>query len=760
MNAGQLQQKLVELKLKFKQSLPDRLTQIQQLWERVLADASADADLNELLRVVHSLVGAGGTYGADAISKTARVAENTLRPLVDQASIQLDAHTQSQINHLVLKLAEEIDDWHPELDHNEFIEAESGFAIQSLTLFVPKDCKDYEEFSREIHLKHLRLNYVHQDPLSVPEDLLNSNSIVIVDDAVLADKNKSEHLLDYLSQLKQKCPNLIVLSDSQDLALRLAVVRAEINEFFLKPVNNTRLLKVVERLIEEQVEQIYHVLIVDDDQDLAQYYHAVMQSNQIRSTLVSDPLNAFEVLQQTHVDLILLDISMPNCNGFEVARMIRQDERLAEVPIIFHSVERVPEKQITALNVGADDFIEKPCNIEYLIKSIKARIRRADSVRRLHRELEIAFAEIGRRDYAMNKHSIVSVADTAGNIIYANDKFVSISGYAYEELIGNNHRLVKSGVHDRSFYENMWTTISQGETWQGIICNRAKSGECYWVESTIVPFIDGDGLPYQYVSVRTDITAFILSQQNLKLAKHQAENANKAKSEFLSRMSHELRTPLNAILGFSQLLGLDEENPISQNQRDSVGEIVNAGSHLLSLINDVLDLSKIEAGYVHVNLQPINATQVLKECVATVQTQAAQQSINIEYVQIDDAATVMADRVRLKQVLLNLLSNAIKYNKPHGKIMLTVRNSSDTQVDMLVADTGIGIAEDKQKEMFQSFHRLGAEHSDIEGTGIGLVITKNIVELMNAKLSFDSKLGEGTCFTVSLPCAKRQASII
>ncbi|OPX54536.1 PAS domain S-box-containing protein [Oceanospirillum multiglobuliferum] len=247
------------------------------------------------------------------------------------------------------------------------------------------------------------------------------------------------------------------------------------------------------------------------------------------------------------------------------------------------------------------------------------------------------------------------------------------------------------------------------------------------------------------------------TEQALILAKEDAEHANLAKSQFLSSMSHELRTPLNAILGFSQLLELEE---LDDEQQESVSEITQAGLHLLELINEVLDLAKIEAGRIDLKIESFSVDMVLRDCLSLSQPLAAKRQVQIEcdLAQAENFL-VKADRTRLKQILLNLISNAIKYGKEAGTIRILFSNPEYGRVRIAVQDDGEGISAEYQKELFQPFHRLGAEASHIEGTGIGLVISRKLAENMNSELNFTSQLGQGSTFWIDLPQAFDTTSI-
>jgi len=263
---------------------------------------------------------------------------------------------------------------------------------------------------------------------------------------------------------------------------------------------------------------------------------------------------------------------------------------------------------------------------------------------------------------------------------------------------------------------------------------------------------DETGKPIRMLGVVQDITDRKQAEINLLKAKEEAERANRAKSEFLSRMSHELRTPMNAILGFAQLLQLDQG--LTETQNRSIKEISKAGYHLLDLINEVLDLAKIEAGRLSVSVEVVELKEVFLDCMQLINPMAAQYQVSVHYNSDNcDTRQVQADKTRLKQVIINLCSNAIKYNRQNGTVTINCEILDAGHLRIKVSDSGLGIDKKAQTNLFSAFNRLGAEATSIEGTGIGLVITKNLVELMQGKLGFESKLGHGSTFWVDLPLA-------
>lgn len=275
------------------------------------------------------------------------------------------------------------------------------------------------------------------------------------------------------------------------------------------------------------------------------------------------------------------------------------------------------------------------------------------------------------------------------------------------------------------------------------------------------PIFNEKGEYLGYRGTGSNVTDKIKAQQALKQAKDEAEHANKAKSQFLSNMSHELRTPLNAIMGFSQLLEIEDAPPLTQTQSGYVDEIIKAGDYLLKLIDEILNLAKIEAGRIDLTIEAVEYGLVIGESLQLITPLAEKRGIEI-YLRMDgsdisleqlilQSAVISVDHTRLQQILLNLLSNAIKYNSDNGKLFIDCENIENNQTRISITDTGAGLTQNEQSKLFQAFSRLSFEHSNIEGTGIGLVITRKIVELMNGRLDVKSSPGKGSTFSIEFP---------
>jgi PAS domain S-box-containing protein len=340
-----------------------------------------------------------------------------------------------------------------------------------------------------------------------------------------------------------------------------------------------------------------------------------------------------------------------------------------------------------------------------------------------------------------------------GHFVEVNQRFADISGRRRDDLIGLHFLDIS---HPDETPANLATTLTlltgQEERLTRVKRYIRPDGEIVHVMLNVVVLKDAHGAPVQMVSVVEDISERLRMQDALTAARS-AERASKAKTEFLSRMSHELRTPLNAMLGFAQLLRVDPLNPLNDIQRKKLDHIEKAGAHLLGMMTDVLDLSRIEAGSLPMCIETLSVNSVLDEAVALISNQAHSAGLTLAHNAPQDDLLVQADRLRLRQVLVNLLSNAIKYNRAGGQAIIEAMALGD-HVVITVSDTGQGMTAEQLAHLFEPFNRLGAERTNVEGTGIGLVIVKRLLDLMQGQLDVSSTPGTGTSFRVWLPLAR------
>jgi PAS domain S-box-containing protein len=276
-----------------------------------------------------------------------------------------------------------------------------------------------------------------------------------------------------------------------------------------------------------------------------------------------------------------------------------------------------------------------------------------------------------------------------------------------------------------------------------------KDGSRFPAIVSITPLRDDYGDIIGYLLIGTDNSVRKRVESELNEAMATAEKANRAKTDFLSGMSHELRTPLNAVLGFAQLMESGSPPP-TVSQKRNLDQILKAGWYLLDLINEVLDLTLIESGKVTLSSEPVSLSEVMLECRAMIEPQAHKRSIGLKFARFEVPYFVKADRTRVKQVLINLLFNAIKYNKPGGAVSVEYSLNLPDSIRISVRDTGVGLAPEQLAQLFQPFNRLGKEAGAEEGTGIGLVVTKRLVELMGGNIGVDSTVGVGSVFWIEM----------
>jgi PAS domain S-box-containing protein len=345
--------------------------------------------------------------------------------------------------------------------------------------------------------------------------------------------------------------------------------------------------------------------------------------------------------------------------------------------------------------------------------------------------------------------------DARGIVETFNPAAAKIFGYDAPEVVGRNVRMLMPppyrDEHDGYITNYLRTGDAKIIGRLREVAGRRKDGSTFPMELAVSEATAGG--KRIFTGIVRDITERKRIERDLQTAKTDAEQANRAKSEFLSRMSHELRTPLNAVLGFAQLLQYNPKEPLTKAQSESVRLILSGGKYLLNLINDILDIAKIETGKLSVSIEDVNPAQVIGECLPLIESMAEKRNITVVR-DFAEVGNVRADYTRLRQCVLNLLSNAVKYNRDGGGVAIAVTAASDRSIRIAVSDTGVGIPRERQKELFRPFSRLGAEARQIEGSGIGLALTHELITLMNGQIGCESEPDVGTVFWIELPGAE------
>jgi PAS domain S-box-containing protein len=365
-------------------------------------------------------------------------------------------------------------------------------------------------------------------------------------------------------------------------------------------------------------------------------------------------------------------------------------------------------------------------------------------------------AEISRRRLVRAVEAAVEsivLTDKDGRIEQVNPAFTRITGYSPEEAVGNTPRVLKSGRHPPEFYDALWATITRGEVFSDRVINRRKDGSFYHAALTIAPIYKKGVGVLGFVGVQRDVTADIEREQALAEALEQAQAATRAKSEFLAKMSHELRTPLNAIIGFTELMIEDKNDPPIERRARRLEKVHRNAKNLLSLINDILDISKVEAGKLSIDCEPIDVPELINEAVESAQPLVRSDRVDLRLHISDELRSRRhwrADGVRLRQVITNLLSNAAKFTESGHIEVRAALEEEQLRID--VEDTGIGIAENDLALIFEEFQQVDSSSTRrAGGTGLGLSICRKLCRMMGGDVTATSRLGEGSCFTVRLP---------
>jgi PAS domain S-box-containing protein len=504
----------------------------------------------------------------------------------------------------------------------------------------------------------------------------------------------------------------------------------------------------------------WHILLIEDSaDDRADLRQMLLRGGNRRYRFSEAQLGVEgvrQVLDRTHgpVDCVLLDHDLPDMDAPEVLAALCQGTDMPPCPVVVIT-GTAGEDGLALLGAGAQDYIGKRwVSADSLTRAVENAIerfammaerRRAEAALRMSEEryrtlfnsIDAGFAVI---EMIFDEHG----AAVDARYLQVNPAFARQTGFADAE--GRTVRDLVPGI------EALWLEAYGAVALTGEPVRLERHAESMQRWFDVYAFRLGAAQARQVAVLFNDITERKQSELALIAAKAEAERANRAKSDFLLSMSHELRSPLSAMLGYTQLIESGTPAP-TPHQQDSVQQILHAGWYLLGLINEILDLTAIESGQLVLRSQAVSLNEVLDDCRAMIEPQAQGAGIDLRFPRLEQPCLVQADATRTKQVLLNLLTNAIKYNRSAGRVDVRCTAVAGQRVRVSVEDTGPGLSVAQTAQLFEPFNRLGQESGSEPGTGIGLVICKRLIEMMDGRIGVDSRVGAGSCFWFELDAA-------
>jgi len=488
------------------------------------------------------------------------------------------------------------------------------------------------------------------------------------------------------------------------------------------------------------------ILLVEDlpsDADLIK--HEIKNSGfDLISLVVETEKEYIEALKEFDPDIILSDYSLPTFDGRQALRI--REELASHIPFILVTGSNNEETAVECMKAGADDYILKD-NLKRLGQALKTALEKKTIIR-LKKEAEEKLSVLSRA--VEQNPALILITGIDGKIEYVNKRFTETTGYSFEEVLGKNPRILKSGNQSIGYYKDLWETVLSGKEWTGEILNRKKGGDLYWENLMISPMVNETGQITHLVSIREDVTEKRRMVEDLIAAKNKAEATDKLKTAFINNISHEVRTPLNGIMGFSEMMADDE---IANDLKISYNEIIKkCGTRLLNTINSYMDSSLIVSGNMTAVSKPFSLDSLLVAIMSEFSEVCTEKKISLSLQKPPRVSDIQinTDQELLRKIIIQLLDNAVKFTTK-GSVSFGFRYKPGI-IEFFVSDTGSGIESDQTEAIFEYFTQADTSLSrGYEGSGLGLSIARGLIELLGGQIRVESLKGKGSSFYFTLP---------
>ena len=493
---------------------------------------------------------------------------------------------------------------------------------------------------------------------------------------------------------------------------------------------------------------MYRILYIEDDKFDQRAVVRFFKSKEIpyELTIANGVEESLRILATAEFDAILCDFNLSDGTALDILDIV------SKVPVIIVTGGGDEEIAVKAMKQGAYEYIVKDFNLNY-IKVLPLTLENAIKSYAAKEKLRMMESVV------IHANDAIIITEAGGDpleteIVYINDAFTQMTGYQMDELSGKSPAIFRGKKTSKQVLNDISKSLKNNNPVKAEMINYHKNGNEFWLDMNIVPIFDDDGQLTHYVSIQRDITKRKRAEQQLIKAKNIAIEARQAEEHFVAVMSHEIRTPLNAIVGMSELLL--NTKLIDDEQVEYLNTIKQSTDILVSLINDVLDYSKIKAGKIHLEKSVFSIIDVVKNVVKTIKFKADEKNIAIvSPYDLNIPDLVVGDSVRLNQILLNLMSNAVKFTH-QGQVELKTKvlesKNNNTLIEFSVVDTGIGIPDDQLDKIFDRFSQVGTDtNRKYGGTGLGLSIVKQLVEMQGGSIKVKSKIDQGSQFVIQLP---------